>query len=169
MMIRAENVLKIQMTNAVQWWKHYTPRSATPNTGNHTTITAFLMGNKRNITRALKYSLQNLGQSRTFSRLWAGPLRNHSSICGKRNTFLTFPKHPHWLWSPLSLLLSGYQQLFLQDKASKTTLTHILLGLRSGASGSMPHSPRPSWHAQGKLKLQSEKEKTGRLTSCMLV
>jgi len=54
MMIQAQNVLKIQMTNAVQWWKHYTSRSATPKTGNHTTITALLMGNERNITRALK-------------------------------------------------------------------------------------------------------------------
>jgi hypothetical protein len=40
MMIQAENVLKVQMTNAVQWGQHYTPRSATPNTANHKTITA---------------------------------------------------------------------------------------------------------------------------------
>jgi hypothetical protein len=68
-----------------------------------------------------------------------------------------------------SLLLSGYQELFLWEKATKMPSTHIHLVLRSGVGGAVPPFPdMPSWHAQGQPYLHLKK-KTEKLTSCMLV
>lgn len=60
----------------------------------------------------------------TFTRLWAGHLKNHDSILYKGKSFIFPTKRLDWLWDPTNCLFSGYQGLFtLGQSGQSVTLT----------------------------------------------
>jgi len=79
---------------------------------------------------------------------------------GRGKRFFSFQSRPDWLWSPFSLLISGYRIYFTDMNGRGMKLSAQHPALRLWMSSTENQSPcRPSWHELGQIYLYLYKVK----------